>query len=78
MCDTASNPENTEMASKKLKLALEETEKDIIRQVLITAAPLIFSFQDFYQLSLTDWSFSIEHRELEFSQWVYSKHPRLI
>jgi len=40
------------LASKKLKLALEETEKDIIRQVLITAAPLIFSFQDFYQLSL--------------------------
>ena len=40
----ASNPENTEMASKKLKLALEEIEKDIIRQVLITPAPVIFSF----------------------------------
>ena len=49
--DTTNNPENTEMARKKLKQALEETEKDIIRQVLITAAPLIFSFWDFYQLS---------------------------
>lgn len=48
---TANNLENTETVSKKLKHTLEETKRDIIRQVLITAAPLIFSFQDLYQLS---------------------------
>lgn len=48
---TANNLENTERASKKLKHTLEETKRDIIRQVLRTAAPLIFSFGDFYQLS---------------------------
>lgn len=39
---TANNFENTETASKKLKHTLEETKRDIIRQVLITAAPLDF------------------------------------
>lgn len=39
---TANNLENTETASKKLKHTLEETKRDIIRQVLITAAPLDF------------------------------------
>lgn len=47
----ANNLENTETAGKKLKHTLEETERDIIRQVLLAAAPLIFSFGDFYQLS---------------------------
>lgn len=42
---------NAETASKKWKHILEETKRDIIRQVLITAAPWIFSFQDFEQIS---------------------------
>lgn len=38
---------NAETASKKCKQTLEETKRDIIRQVLINAVPWIFSFQDF-------------------------------
>jgi len=42
---------NAETACKKCKHTLEKTKRDINRQVLITAAPWIFSFQDFEQLS---------------------------
>lgn len=48
---TANDLENTGTASEKLKHTPEETKRDIIKQVLITAALLICSFQDFNQLS---------------------------
>lgn len=44
------NLKNAETASKKCKHTLEETKRDIIKQVLIITVPLIFSFQDFEQL----------------------------
>lgn len=42
---------NSAAASKKCKHTLEETERNIIRQLLITAGPWISSFQDFEQIN---------------------------